>query len=178
MNSVNKISSSLEKVLIEKKPIRKLKGYKKRESEIEKIRENKKLELKREYKNKKLPYWAKSNFIKGKELKFFKNLEALIGDSYYIVPQVHMSHILETRNKFPGHKYNFDFTRINSLSLDFVLFNKSDFTFKLAIELDDSSHDALDRIERDALVETIMKNSDMKLVRMSSFDVEKVLFYL
>lgn len=113
-----------------------------------------------------------------RELNFFHNLELLIGDKYYIVPQVHLSSILEAPEKPNWYKYNPDFTKINTKSVDFALFTKPDYDFKLAIELDDSTHWRKDRVDRDSFVNEIMDKTGQKLVRMNSFDVTKVVEYL
>lgn len=176
MNLLEELTSLIVKNLPKER--RKLTKKQKEEYLMESNREEKKSTIRKKYDSQELVYWLKPNFITGRELDFFRKLEILIGDKYYIIPQVHLSHILETLEKPVHLSFNPYFNRINVLSFDFCLFNKSDFSFKLAIELDDTTHDMYERIERDAFVEAIMKKADMKLVRMNSFDVEKVLFYL
>jgi very-short-patch-repair endonuclease len=50
-------------------------------------------------------------------------------------------------------------------SVDFVLVDKKDYSTKLVIELDDASHNFASRIERDALVNTILKNAKIPVLR-------------
>ena len=179
MNSLERLKSLLDKNLfILKTSQRELTEKDRQDFLREATRESKKRPLREDFQAKNLSYFPKPNFLGEKELNFFHTLEFLVGERYYIVPQVHLSHIMRARKKLFWEDYNPDFTKINSLSLDFVLFNKPDFTFKLAIELDDSTHDWPHRIRRDAFVEAIMKKAKMKLVRMNSFNLEKVLFYL
>lgn len=121
-----------------------------------------------------LPYTAKRTPMSERELKFFHNLELLIGDKYYIVPQVHLSTILQTYRVPHYYRFNPDLNKISGKSVDFALFTKPDYQFKLAIELDDSTHRREDRIIRDRFVDSVMSSAGQKLVRMNSFDVTKV----
>ncbi|MDE2589334.1 MAG: DUF2726 domain-containing protein, partial [Patescibacteria group bacterium] len=50
-------------------------------------------------------------------------------------------------------------------SVDFVLVDKKEYSTKLVIELDDYSHTFSHRIERDLLVNDILKNAHIPLLR-------------
>jgi very-short-patch-repair endonuclease len=57
---------------------------------------------------------------------------------------------------------------INRKSVDFVLCDKAYISPKLAIELDDKSHERPDRQERDKEVERILSDAGVPLLRLES----------
>lgn len=60
------------------------------------------------------------------------------------------------------------FVILNEKSVDFVLCDKEDVRILLAIELDDKSHDEVKRTERDQVVEAILKEAELPLLRIKS----------
>jgi hypothetical protein len=58
--------------------------------------------------------------------------------------------------------------RVQSKHVDFVLCDRSDVRPVLAIELDDSSHDAEDRRERDAFVDAALRDAGLPLLRVKA----------
>lgn len=113
--------------------------------------------------SKKYNYNKKQFFMTRAEHEFFDLLISAIGERYYVFPQVHLSTILD--HKIKGQSFVGAFSHINQKSVDFVLCDKNYISPKLAIELDDSSHDQADRVERDQVVDSILKNAGMKLIR-------------
>ncbi len=132
-------------------------------------------DLKKENKKEKLPYQRKDYFITKTESIFFKELESVVGNNYYIFPQVILSNLFFIKTK--GKDYQKYYNKINRKSVDFILVDKKDMKIKLAIELDDSSHDYNRRKKRDAFVEEIFKDTETPLLRIrcrTSYDHEKV----
>lgn len=124
--------------------------------------------------NEKLPYTPKWNFMTPSEYKFFKIIEQVAGDKYYIVPQVQLTNLLyiSTYNKQHRTYRN----KIDRKSVDFAFFTKEDYKFHLAIELDDSSHEREDRIARDEFVEEAMEDAGLKLLRIKLRPVYNIEF--
>lgn len=114
--------------------------------------------------NKRYHYRAKSHMMTRAEERCFRSLEKKYGAKYYIVPQVHLSALLEHRVK--GQNYRGAFSHINGKSVDFVLLDKKSFEVVCAVELDDHTHARADRAERDREVERIFEEAGVKLVRM------------
>jgi very-short-patch-repair endonuclease len=124
-------------------------------------------------KRKKFGYeYRKRNFFMTKsESEFFHILQNVIGEKYYIFAQVHLPTLVD--HKIKGQNWFGAFRHISEKSVDFVLCDKINISPKLAIELDDKSHEREDRIRRDGEVEKILKEAGFPLLRiktMNSYD--------
>ncbi|MBQ9683965.1 DUF2726 domain-containing protein [Candidatus Saccharibacteria bacterium] len=108
-------------------------------------------------------YYAKSYIMTQHEREFFKTLNEVLGSKWYVVPQVHLSTLLN--HKVKGQNWKGAFQHINGKSVDFVLLSKETTKPICAIELDDSSHDRADRSARDDEVERIFKQANIPLAR-------------
>lgn len=93
------------------------------------------------------------------ELKFYKLLKSITDKlNLNIFCQVAMYELINCKD------YK-DFNRIKSKSIDFVITEKN-CKIKLCIELDDSTHNNKQRIERDNLVNKIFESTNTKLLRI------------
>ena len=101
------------------------------------------------------------------ENEFFRTLNEVAGDRYYIFPQIHLSSLFT--NKTYGRYYKLGFQRINRMSVDYVLCDKTTLKPIYAIELDDPSHNKPARQSRDAAVEQIFEDMDMPLIRFTDY---------
>lgn len=101
------------------------------------------------------------------ECKCFNSLVEAAGSTYYIFVQVHLPSVLDHKIH-NGQKWFAAFRHIDEKSVDFVLCTKNDLRPVLAIELDDWSHERLDRQERDREVERILKNAELPLLRLKN----------
>ena len=124
-----------------------------------------------ESKKKKYTYEQKNFIMSRAEHECFDALMKAVGDKYYVFPQVHLASIIN--HKVVGQNWKGAFSHINQKSVDFVLCDKSYLAPKLAIELDDRSHERQDRIDRDGEVERILMDAGLPLLRLEnhgSFD--------
>lgn len=112
-------------------------------------------------------YTAKTSIMTPSESEFFKMLVDVVGDRYYIFPQVHLSALLD--EKTVKQNWKPAFRHINGKSVDFVLSDKATFEPIYAVELDDKTHERVDRQERDREVERMFQNANIPLVRFSSY---------
>lgn len=110
-------------------------------------------------------YQAKMSMMSRAEEGVFRKLVDLCEGQCYVVPQIHLSSLFE--HKIPGQKYSAAFSHINGKSVDFVLLDQKSLKPLCAIELDDSSHNATDRQERDQEVERIFAVAKFPLIRLS-----------
>ena len=108
-------------------------------------------------------YYAKSYIMTQRESDFFVLLNEVLGSKWYIVPQVHLSALLN--HKVKGQNWRGAFQHINGKSVDYVLLSKETTKPICAIELDDASHDRVDRSSRDDEVERIFKQAKIPLAR-------------
>jgi hypothetical protein len=113
-------------------------------------------------------YYAKSYVMTSRENDCFKILNEIFSSKWFVVPQVHLSALLDYRVK--GQNWNAAFRHINGKSVDFVLIGKESYKVICVIELDDSTHSKPDRIERDVEIERMFKEAGIPLARISKFE--------
>lgn len=111
-------------------------------------------------------YTRKQFFLTRAEHECYDALVVAVGDKYHIFAQVHLPTILD--NKVKGQDWRAALAHINRKSVDFVLCDKAYISPKLAIELDDKSHERPDRQERDREVERILSNAGVPLLRLEN----------
>jgi very-short-patch-repair endonuclease len=117
-------------------------------------------------------YGAKSSLMTPSEVEFFKMLTEAVGDRYYIFPQVQLSALLDERTI----RQNYKAARwhINQKSVDYVLCDKVALKLAYVVELDDGSHERVDRQERDKEVERIFRSASIPLARFSNYEKLKL----
>lgn len=108
-------------------------------------------------------YSRKKSVMTGAEWSFFKRLSTLAAGQYFVFPQIHLSSLVKNETK--GRYYKLAFQRINRRSVDFVLCDKQTGNIEYAIELDDWSHDSESRRYRDEMVERLLQEAKIPLVR-------------
>lgn len=114
------------------------------------------------------PYTKKQSLMNSNEFKFFRVLEQVVGDKYYIVPQVVISDLVDVKeNGFLKKSYR---TKIDKKTVDFVLFNKTDYSLYVAIELDGYSHLEPKTKERDTFVEDLFRRVGIPLRGIDNAD--------
>lgn len=113
-------------------------------------------------------YSLKSTIMTPYEQRIFLTLTDIFNQKCYIIPQVHLSKLLN--HKIKGQNWQGAFSHINGKSVDFVLLRKSTLEPLCAIELDDWTHTLQDRQARDREVEYIFHNAGLPLVRFRDID--------
>ena len=129
---------------------------------------NKKKVINKEEKVPQSPYrYRARNFLVSKpEHEFFDVLVSSVGERYYVFPQIHLATILD--HKIVGQNWKGAFRHIDEKSVDFVLCDKLSLKPLLAIELDDRSHEYKNRKDRDKIVEGILKEAGLPLLRFEN----------
>lgn len=120
-------------------------------------------------------YQPKKFFMTRAEHECFDALVEAVGDQYHVLAQVHLNSIVD--HKVTGQNWKAAFRHISQKSVDFVLCDKDYLSPKLAIELDDKTHERPERMLRDAEVERILKDAKVPLLRLEnhgSFDVGEI----
>jgi very-short-patch-repair endonuclease len=111
-------------------------------------------------------YSAKKYFLTRAEHEFYDALGQAVGNDFRIFAQVHLSSILDERIK--GQSWTPARAHINRKSIDYLLCDKENISPKLAIELDDKTHERPDRIDRDTEVERILNQAGLPLLRIEN----------
>jgi len=122
-----------------------------------------------------LPYFGKKYLLTTAESSFFRILEKATENKYYIFPQIRISNLLYVKaDKSDYFRYQ---SKIKYKSVDFVLTDKNYLNPLLAIELDDSTHNRTDRMDRDDFVDDAFKDAGFPLLRVRnsvSYDIQKL----
>lgn len=95
------------------------------------------------------------------EARFFRSLESAVGGQYLIWPQLPLWTFIDT----PSNDVAFT-NRINRKRVDFCLVDCRTCTVSKAIELDDRTHQRLKTQRRDAIVEDVLKQAGVPLIRI------------
>ncbi len=103
------------------------------------------------------------------EREFFIMLTELIGANYWVFPQIHLPSIVG--HKIKGQSWFGAFRHISEKSVDFTLCDKKSLQLAMVIELDDPSHERVDRIERDKEVERILESAKLPLLRVKTEEI-------
>lgn len=114
----------------------------------------------------KYDYKRRNFFLSRAEHECYDALVQAVGQEYIVFAQVHLPTLLE--HKVVGQNWNGAFRHVSQKSVDFVLCDKAYISPKLAIELDDKSHERSDRQDRDREVERILKGAGMPLLRIQN----------
>jgi len=99
------------------------------------------------------------------EYGLFKVLVELYGDTYYIFPQVHYSHLLEV-SKHDWKESRRQMAKLDRKSADFVLCKKGDVSPQLVVELDGPTHARERTKERDEFINDILEAAGLPCVRI------------
>ena len=114
----------------------------------------------------KYQYKRKNFFLTRAEHECYDALMAAIGSNYVVFAQVHLPTLVD--NKIVGQNWRGAFKHISEKSVDFVLCDKNYISPKLAIELDDKSHERPERQQRDEEVERILQDAGVPLLRLEN----------
>ena len=97
------------------------------------------------------------------EEKFLDGLEKYVGEEYRVMCQVRLAELISAGN-YKNKGYRSRLNKIQSKSIDFVITNKKT-KVVAAIELDDWTHNKPSRKKRDEIVERILNNAGLPLIR-------------
>jgi len=111
-------------------------------------------------------YNRRNFFLTRAEHECYDALVDAVGTEYRIFAQVHLPTLVD--HTVRGQDWRAALAHINRKSVDFVLCDKAYLSPKLAIELDDKSHERPDRQERDREVERILREAGVLLLRLEN----------
>jgi len=111
-------------------------------------------------------YNRKNFFLTRAEHECYDALVEAVGAEYRIFAQVHLPTLVD--HTVRGQDWRAALAHINRKSVDFVLCDKAYLSPKLAIELDDKSHERPNRQERDREVERILREAGVPLLRLEN----------
>ena len=108
-------------------------------------------------------YIKKDYLLTKEELKFYKLLKPIVQNmGYSLFCQVSLYGIITTKS---NKEFNKNFNKIKSKSIDFVI-TQENCKILMCIELDGTTHQKQNRIQRDDILNTLFKDLQMKLLRI------------
>lgn len=111
-----------------------------------------------------LPYRLRDDFLSPAEASFFRVLRAIVADQYLICPKVALSDlffVLHARENVAA------VNRIARKHVDFLLCAPATLRPLLGVELDDRSHQRLDRAARDDFVDQVFAAAGLPLLHVA-----------
>lgn len=127
--------------------------------------ENQEINKKEEY-----PY-IKCNLLTKNEWAFYKQLKP-IADKYnlHILSKVRLGDLVEVKKGISNSERLRAHNKINSKHVDFVIANPANLAILCLIELDDNSHNKIDRQQRDYFIERVCETADLPIIRCYGID--------
>lgn len=102
------------------------------------------------------PIYKEKYFMTLNEIKFYETIKEL-KEFYEIVPQINLATIIKRKDK---HRYHNELFR----NIDFAIFTKDYKKLLLLIELNDESHNKINRKDRDLKVKKICNDTQTNLI--------------
>src|SRR5687768_12144430 len=110
------------------------------------------------------PYLVRDDFLSPAELSFYLVLKSIVSESALVFPKVGLGDVFYAKPS-DYSKYRTYTNKIDRKHVDFLLCDQKTIRPILGIELDDKSHQRLDRQERDEFVENVFVKAKLPLVR-------------
>ena len=111
-----------------------------------------------------LPYSRRESLITKAELRFYKSLQKAVQDDYEIFAMVRIADLLRVdADSSSKRKW---LNKILAKHIDFVLCDPGSLQPLVCIELDDTSHERADRVERDVFVNQAFESAGLPLLRI------------
>ena len=110
-----------------------------------------------------LPYRLRDDFLSPGELAFYRVLVASVDGTATVLTKVNLSDLFFVSQPRESAKH---WNRINRKHVDFLLCDVTTMRPLVGIELDDRSHEAAKRQERDRFVERVFETAGLPLVRV------------
>lgn len=118
-------------------------------------------------------YFKRKYILTETELKFYRQLKAITDKlGLTVFPEVNLERIINVKNQDTAYR-----NRIKSRSIDFTIVNSKNCEIICCIELDDYTHNRLDRKARDIFINELYKNTGLKLLRVKvakEYDFNKI----
>jgi len=111
-----------------------------------------------------LPYRRKDYLLTRAERAFFSALCQAVGEDYLLFAKVRLADLVFLPKGTESRQTHFN--RVQSKHVDFLLCDRSVIRPLLAIELDDSSHAAFARRERDDFVDAALAAAGLAILRV------------
>lgn len=114
------------------------------------------------------PYQLQGPLFTPAERSFLGVLNSILKDDVHILGKVRVADILKPTKGLSRSDWQRAFNKISAKHFDFVLCNKDDFSIICVIELNDKSHNATQRKNRDEFLEKACEAASLPLVQVKA----------
>ncbi|QYK54256.1 MAG: DUF2726 domain-containing protein [Fimbriimonadaceae bacterium] len=121
------------------------------------------------------PFSAKASLLTAPELNFARGIIPYLPDHLHLCPKVSLKDVV---HHGPNGLKNGNFGRISQKHLDFVIIESETGRIRLAIEIDDRSHQRADRQKSDQVKNQALAEAGIPLLRIAprqSIAIEEIL---
>jgi len=115
-----------------------------------------------------LPYVAADALLTPAERSFFGVLQQALAPNYHLFAKVRLADIIELQRGLPAKRRSAAFNRISAKHADFVACDPQTFRIVGVIELDDSSHRATKRQQRDQFMDSALAAASIPILRVAA----------
>jgi hypothetical protein len=112
------------------------------------------------------PFLRKKYFFSAAERSFYEVLRRVVGEQVDLFAKVRLADVVYVARATGSWQTHFN--RIQSKHIDFLLCDRQRIAPLLAIELDDSSHDAEARQSRDQVVDAVCEAAGLPIIRIAA----------
>jgi hypothetical protein len=112
------------------------------------------------------PFLRKKYFFSAAERSFYEVLQRVVGEQVHLFAKVRLADVVYVARGTESWQTHFN--RIQSKHIDFLLCDRQQIAPLLAIELDDSSHDAEARQSRDQVVDAVCEAAGLPIIRIAA----------
>jgi hypothetical protein len=121
-----------------------------------------------------LPYFSREFLLTQGEAAFYQVLRKVVPDGLALCFKVRLCDLIDCA---PDARRKGFWSKIAQKHIDFVLVDAADTSIRLAIELDDRTHDRKDRRDRDAFVDGALQVAGIPILRVpaaAAYDAKEI----
>ena len=123
------------------------------------------------------PYQSKDVLCSPAERSFLGALDKIVGENYRLFTKVRLADIVDVQKGLSASARQSAFNRISGKHIDFIICNANDLSIIGAIELDDKTHRAKGRQERDQFLDKTLETAEIPLLRIkaqSAYSIKEI----
>ena len=112
------------------------------------------------------PYTKQAVLFSPAERSFLGVLAQALGNQVQVFGKVRVADVITPKKGMPRGEWQKAFNKISGKHFDFIVCNKDDLSIICAVELDDSSHQSINRQKRDLFLEGACNASSVPLIQV------------
>ena len=114
------------------------------------------------------PYVAADSLLTPAERSLFGVLQHALAPDYHLFAKVRLADIIKVQRRLDGKRRYTPFNRISAKHADFVACDPKTFRVVGVVELDDSSHRAAKRQQRDRFMDSALAAASIPILRIAA----------